>query len=28
VARLEDVVHAYGTAHGAPSLTPSAGAAG
>jgi UDP-N-acetylmuramoyl-tripeptide--D-alanyl-D-alanine ligase len=26
VARLEDVVHAYGTSRGAPSLTPSAGA--
>jgi UDP-N-acetylmuramoyl-tripeptide--D-alanyl-D-alanine ligase len=26
VARLEDVVHAYGKAQGAPSLTPSAGA--
>jgi UDP-N-acetylmuramoyl-tripeptide--D-alanyl-D-alanine ligase len=26
VARLEDVVHAYRKAEGAPSLTPSAGA--
>ena len=26
VARLEDVVHAYGKAEGAPSLTPGAGA--
>jgi UDP-N-acetylmuramoyl-tripeptide--D-alanyl-D-alanine ligase len=27
VARLEDVVHAYGKAQGAPSLMPSAGTA-
>jgi UDP-N-acetylmuramoyl-tripeptide--D-alanyl-D-alanine ligase len=28
VARLEEVVHAYGKAEGTPSLTPGAGAAG